>query len=248
MPVSGITLLIIMFLAGNPEPVFMVENLPKETRAYVHDKKRKEEILLLYKQYEKEVKPFKKEFTKTRKKLKKLNLSKKTSEDSLLQLLSHSLDIQERIAITGISYRMQIQELFLSGEWDAIFTHKEYSSDDSIRKNSGQDLDTELEEIELIITKYISDPFRATEILKAHHRYSKRLKELIEINADTVKHNLLVFCRQDAERDELEKALSSTYALDDDVFFALLDFNDVLKDYTTNEEWFQIIKKINRRY
>jgi len=248
MSVSGITLLIMLFLGGNPEPVFMVENLPKETRAYVHEKERKKEILLLYHQYKKEVKPLKKEFTKTWRKLKKINLSKKTPTDSLFQMLSYSLDLHKQIALTGIPYRIQIQELFLSGEWDAVIVHSKNYPGDSILKNDRQALDLELDEIKFIITKYISDPFRATEVCKAHHHLSSRLTELIEIYAGTIVYNLSIFSERDAGRHELEKAISSTYAMDDEVLFALADFNIIVRDYTTNEEWFQMARKINRRY
>lgn len=240
--------MIMLLLGGNPQPVFLAEKLPKKIRAHVHDDERKKQMLFLYHQYEKEVSGLKKEYARTRKDIRKLNLSRKTPQDTLFQLLTLSADLYKQILLKGIPYRMKLQKLMLPEEWAAIAGSTEHYPEDSIQKNLSLFVLTETAEYEQILTEYMSDPFRETEVIKASQQFSDDLIGFIHKNSDTIAVNLSIFYNQDAEEADVENAVEFVNMEKDEIFSSLYNYNHVMKYYITSEEWFQIAKKINRRY
>ena len=64
--------------------VFLVEDLPKEIKATVDDKEKKKEIPAVLKDYEKEFDKTQKLINKSMKNLKKLNLDRNSSRESIV--------------------------------------------------------------------------------------------------------------------------------------------------------------------
>ena len=74
MLITGITLLITLLFGGGSQPIFIVEDLPKEIKNNVNDKNRQKEILSVLDIYEDEVKEYRKKIKKNNKKMKQYNL------------------------------------------------------------------------------------------------------------------------------------------------------------------------------
>lgn len=251
MFITGISLLIALLFGGTQHPIFIVENLQKEVRSNISDKKRKEEILTLLSNYSVEVRELEKDLNKNEKDLKKLNLIKDTPEDSLLKIINLSIDTWEEIQLIGIPYRLQIQDLILPHEWRKIIANSENDLGGKSLKSEQKitlAIEQELSKLELIIIKNISDPFRATEALKAYEQFADKMRTLSEENIEMAKHRLYTFHNHQAEKQELENAISSINVLKTEVFEELSKLHYVMIDYTTKEEWYKIAKEVNKLY
>ena len=109
-------------------------------------------------------------------------------------------------------------------------------------------IEQELSELELIIIENISDPFRATEALKAYEQFADKMRIWSEENMEMTKRSLDTFNNHQVEKQELEKAILSINALKTEVFEELSKLHHVLFDYTTKEEWYKIAKEVNKLY
>lgn len=248
MFITGITLLIILLFGGNPQPVFIVENFQKEVKSNIKDGERKKEILTLLNNYNIEIKELENDLSKNKKSLKKLNLIKDTPVDSLLKIIDISIDTWEEIQLIGIPYRLQIQGLILPHEWRKIIANSENDLENKSQQKITLSIEQELKELELIIIKTISDPFRATEALKAYEQFSDKMKTLSEENNEMTKRSLDTFQNHQANKQELENAILSINALKTEIFEELSKLHYVLFDYTTKEEWYRISKELNKHY
>jgi len=231
------------------QPVFIVENLQKEVKSNISDEKRKKEILTLLNNYKAEIKELDKDLKKNEKDFKKLNLLKDTPEDSLLKIINLYIDNWEEIQLAGIPYRLQIQDLILPHEWRKIIANSENNLGGNSLKSQQKStlaIEQELSELELIIIENISDPFRATEALKAYEQFAYKMRTFTEENTEMTKRSLDTFQNHQANKQELENAILSINALKTEVFEELSKLHYVLFDYTTKEEWYKIAKEINK--
>ena len=243
---TGIALLIILLSGGNTQPVFIVENLQKEVKSNIRDEERKKEILTLLSNYNIEIKELENDLSKNKKSLKKLNLIKDTPEDSLLKIINISIDTWEEIQLIGIPYRLQIQDLILAHEWRKIIANSENDLENKSLQKITLAIEQELKELELIIIENVSDPFRATEALKAYEQFAYKMRTFTEENTEMTKRSLDTFQNHQANKQELENAILSINALKTEVFEELSKLHYVLFDYTTKEEWYKIAKEINK--
>jgi len=249
--ITGISLLMALLFGGNPQAIFIVENLQKEVKSNISDEKRKKEILLLLNDYREEVKELQIDLNKNKKHLKKLNLIKDTPEDSLFKIINISIDTWEEIQLIGIPYRLQIQDLILPHEWRKIIANSEYNFGGNSLKLQQKitfAIEQELSELELIIIESISDPFRANEALKAYALFADNMRTWSEENMEMTKHRLDTFNNHQADKQELENAILSINTLKTEVFEELGKLHYVLFDYTTKEEWYKIAKEVNKLY
>ena len=251
MFIAGFSLLIALLFGGNPQTVFIVENIQKEVKSNISDEKRKKQILTLLNNYKAEIKEFEKDLNKNEKNFKKLNLIKDTPEDSLLKIINLYIDTWEEIQLTGIPYRLQIQDLILPHEWRKIIAN----SENNLRGNSLKSqqkitlaIEQELSELELIIIENISDPFRATEALKAYKQFAYKMRLFAEENTEITKRSLDTFHNHQADKQELENAILSINVLKPELFEELSKLHYTLIDYTTKEEWYKISKEVNKLY
>ena len=248
MIITGISLLMVLLFGGNPQAIFVVENLQKEVKSNISDEKRKKEILLLLNNYREEVKELQIDLNKNKKHLKKLNLIKETPEDSLLKIINLSIDTWEEIQLIGVPYRLQIQNLILPHEWRKIIANSENDLENKSLQKITLAIEQELSELELIIIKNISDPFRATEALKAYEQFADKMRTLSKENIEIAKRRLDAFYNHQAKKQELENAILSINVLKPEVFEELSMLHHVLFDYTTKEEWHKIAKEVNKHY
>ena len=251
MIITGISLLMVLLFGGNPQAIFIVENLQKEVKSNISDEKRKKEILLLLNDYREEVKELQIDLNKNKKHLKKLNLIKDTPEDSLFKIINISIDTWKEIQLIGIPYRLQIQDLILPHEWRKIIANSEYNFGGNslkLQQKITLAIEQELSELELIIIKNISDPFRANEALKAYEQFADNMRTWSEENMEMTKRRLDAFNNHQADKQELENAILSINALKTEVFEELSILHRILFDYTTKEEWYKIAKEVNKHY
>ena len=251
MIIAGLTILIGLLFGGGNISAFLIEDLPKEIKHNVDDKEKQKEILAVLKEFDKEFKKAQKEIDKSKKELKKLNLERTSSEESIRAEFDKVTDIWKKLQTDGIEKRIQVTSMLTEDEWEKIVAgsvseldKKEQKSQDKIF----EDFEKELNKTKKEIKKSIPDVAKANKIEDAFLAFSNEIKAYITANMDRTLRNYETFRNLNATKDELEEALSNVENSREKVFDGIINLHFELVELTTDDEWKSLAKAVNDLY
>lgn len=251
MLVATLSLLIGMLLGGSNIPTFIVEDLPKEIKRNIDDKERKDEILSILKEYEKEFKKSQKSLDKLKKKVKKLNLDRNSEKDSIDKVLNDASGIWQSIQTSGINNRILVQELLSEEEWENIIAKSIDELDKKEIKNQKKQYEKfnkEYDKVKNTIAEQITDVERRKKIDEAFIELKNLMKDYLEANKiKTLRYND-AFQNLNASKADLTEALSFLDESRIKLFDGIVKLHFELTEITTDEEWSKIAKSVNKLF
>jgi hypothetical protein len=246
----GLATLISVLFFGGVNEYFLIDKLDKGAKKYVVDKERKKEITADLKDATKFIKAFNKERSNDFKSFKELNAERTTSKAEMIAFFEKVMEdriafqdkiIHSRIAITG-----KIKE----GEWVSIL---ELSKEAVAKKKEKQQkkIDKGKEEKPFkktlaSIDKYVSDSERKEKVIQAVNEFIEAQLEMINALASKNMMDDNIVANKSVSEKELKQLAEDMNKYRQIGFDNLINFHFSAKEYTSIDEWDQIMKAFNK--
>ena len=249
MLVASLSLLIGMLLGGQNISAYIVEDLPKEIKANVDDKEKQKEILSITKAYEKEFKGVQKDLKKSKKQMKKLNLDRNTTPESINAVLDEADNSWKEVQTLGLKSRSAVLEMLSQEEWSGIISKslEDYSKKDLKKQDKAlEDFEKKFDKLKKDVAKEITDPKRQENIFATFDTFKVDMENYVAANRKRTIKDMGDFGNLEASEAELQQELSSLDEARSQFFEGIEKLHFELVENTTEEEWAKIAKSVNK--
>lgn len=249
MLVASLTLLIGMLLGGQNMSAFIVEDLPKEIKTNVKDKERQKEILTLVKAYEKDFKGVQKDLNKSKKHMKKLNLDRNASTDSIQGVLDEVTIAWQEVQAIGLKTRAEALEMLTEEEWEGVISKslEDYSKKELKKQDKAyQNFEKNFDKLKASVAKDITDPERQEKIFATFDVFKVDMANYIMANKKKTLKDMEVFGDLNATEEQLQNELSSVDKARNQFFDGIVKLHNELAGSTSDDEWTKIAKSVNK--
>ena len=249
-----IALIIAMLAGGAGESIFLVPDIENRIKKVVQDKTRKKEILAIFDQAQKDRKTLNKDLQAHVKKFKSAQQDRSTSRDTLITILSSSLELRKQFQEQFITYGLEVRGKLTDEEFAQIFegfsdpVKKESRQDTKNQLKVGEAVERMINQVEDVVIETVEDQKSQNELVEAISEFETGLLELSDKLSRQFYRNHAPLKNREIERGQLEEMFMM---LDETRVSLYLDFIDLrfsIIEHTTEDEWEEISKKLQKIY
>ncbi|WP_139314938.1 hypothetical protein [Saccharicrinis aurantiacus] len=243
----------LMKLIGSEE-TFTIPKLEKEIKAHVSDDVRKDSLLILLKDAEKETKSFYKIEDKNYSEIKKLMSEDINQSEEIKQIFKDNM--QKRIEIQNyhITKRLEMEKLIKPEEWVYILENAVSPSDKIKEKTTKQDLKTKeavkkvMDNTEESIRKEIEDEEKQKILIDAFRSFKQSLgvlvKDGLRINYETNE----ILKKQYSSKEELRTVYDNQNRIRQNLASEFYQFYNIIHNQTDLKERKAIRKELAKLF
>ncbi len=182
------------------------------------------------------------------KQMQQLNSERTTTEDEFRKFFTNAMTHYKQIQQTGLASRLEIQHLLTEQEGKQIIKASvvSWKKRDKKREKLIIKLIQRFEKLNSKIDKQIEDEKRQGQAIEIIDKFTNTL---MDIKREYDRFNLVdnsILKKHDASKSELQTVLDKKNELRWQFYNAYIETHDKLVKVTTEEEWDQVIKSVNR--
>lgn len=240
--------LLFSLIFSSPESGMVNAKFNKHVKKFVDDKERKDQILILVKEFEKEAKVLRKKEKKELKELNELNSSSNTTTEQFKTFFSDLMKGKKIVDELRIKNRLKIQQLIEKDEWKKIvIASKEYwDKNEKKRLRKISQIEKSFLKVEKKIQQNIIEEERKQKALNIVRHFEEEVIRIEKAIDDINGSNSSAMSKLNATEEELHVIQDQLNELRWQLFDSYANNHREMANITNDEEWLKISKSLNK--
>jgi hypothetical protein len=244
---AALAILLISMLGSGQETFFLTPKLKKHVKTYVMEKDRQKEIFVIMKESKKKQKDFMKTRKSYMKNYNQLTLDRNSTMKDHRTLIEEYYNMRQEVVDFSIDQEMAMKRITTEEEWSNIMNAiLEKPTKDKASDKMLKTVDKAFGNVIQSCKDHISNPENRNNAVSSVMQLKDKVDELIPRLADLGYEHMDAIRAYKASKAEYEKISDTYHQMRKEIDDQFLEFRFELLEMTTEYEWNQLMKDINK--